>query len=477
MIIFNLMKHQQAALEQSFKKEDLFLAFEMGTGKTCTTLQIIRHKCAQKKRLMRVLILCPLAVTKNWAVEINKFTNTGKKDVHVLLGTARKRMQILENIGNSGGMIIANYEILGNKKIFTWLLEWSPEILVCDESHLVKNFKSKRAIAVCRLGDIALHKYMLTGTPILNTAQDLFMQFRIMDGNKNNCTFGKNFYSFRHTYFEDLNHQRAGTQGYFPKYIEREAARGQLKQKISSKMLKITKEECLDLPDLVTQTIKVTLSAAQQLPYNQMKRDFIAFIENELSEGVPQAVVAKIAITKLLRLQQIVSGFAKTEEGDTVAIKDVPRLNTLRELLETITVDHKVIVWAVFRQNYLAIAGICEKLGVKYTSITGDTKDKFAAAEEFNNSPEIKVLIGNPSAGGVGINLVAASYMIYYSRDFKLSSDLQSESRNHRKGSEIHKKITRINLEAPGTVDELISEALKNKQDISKEVIGWKELL
>jgi len=223
--------------------------------------------------------------------------------------------------------------------------------------------------------------------------------------------------------------------------------------------------------------MRVELSAEQQAPYNQMKRDFIAFVNGELNAGVPQAIVAKIAITKLLRLQQIVSGFAKTESGESVQLKDVPRRTVLKELLETITVDHKVIVWSVFKQNYIMIEDVCEKLGIQYTSITGQTKDKAAAAHEFNTDPNVKVLIGNPSAGGVGINLVAASYMIYYSRDFKLSSDLQSEARSHRKGSEIHKKITRINLEAPGTIDELISEALKNKQNISKEVIGWKERL
>jgi len=477
MIVFNLMKHQQKALTESFTKEDLFLAFEMGTGKTCTVLQILRHKFSKNEGMMRTLIFAPIVVLKNWANEIDKFTNIKSSHVHILMGPASKRMSILEKVGEDSGIIIVNYDILSNKRIFTWLFEWAPEILVCDESHYVKNFRSKRAIAVSRIADNAKHTFMLTGTPILNTAADLFMQFRILDGNKGGGTFGKHFYSFRHTYFQDENQQRAGTQGYFPKFTEREAARTTLKEKISLKMLKVTKEECLDLPSLVVQTMRVELSAEQQAPYNQMKRDFIAFVNGELNAGVPQAIVAKIAITKLLRLQQIVSGFAKTESGESVQLKDVPRRTVLKELLETITVDHKVIVWSVFKQNYIMIEDVCEKLGIQYTSITGQTKDKAAAAHEFNTDPNVKVLIGNPSAGGVGINLVAASYMIYYSRDFKLSSDLQSEARSHRKGSEIHKKITRINLEAPGTIDELISEALKNKQNISKEVIGWKERL
>jgi SNF2 family DNA or RNA helicase len=474
MINFKLMKHQQNALTESFIEKNLFLAFQMGTGKTCTVLQILRHKSAEAERLKRTLILAPTVVLKNWALEIEKFTKIHKGNVFVLTGSGSKRAETIRKVGSKPAIFITNYEIMQNKDVLSGLLAYRPEVLICDESHYLKNFKSKRAMSVSRIAENAQNTFMLTGTPILNSSLDLFMQFKILD---NGETFGSNYYSFRHQYFVDVNNARAGMSGYFPKFEQRKEAAKLLKEKMDKKMLVITKEECLDLPELVVQNIEVPLSKEQTSLYNAMKRDYIAFVESELAKGTKVAVVAQLAITKILRLQQIVSGFVKTEAHEIIKIKDVPRFQVLKDLIETISVDSKVIVWSIYRQNYEDIASICSELNIGYTEIHGGTKDKFAEAERFNTDPGIRVLIGNPGAGGVGINLVAASYMIYFSRGFKLGDDLQSEARNHRKGSEVHEKITRINLVAPGTVDELISDALKNKQDISKEIIGWNKKL
>ena len=93
----------------------------------------------------------------------------------------------------------------------------------------------------------------------------------------------------------------------------------------------------------------------------------------------------------------------------------------------------------------------------------------------FRTDPEVGVMIANQGAGGVGVNLVEAGYSIYYSKGFKLEDDLQSEARNYRGGSEIHEKVTRIDLVATGTIDELVTEALENKMQISENILGWKE--
>ena len=135
----------------------------------------------------------------------------------------------------------------------------------------------------------------------------------------------------------------------------------------------------------------------------------------------------------------------------------------------------KVIIWAVFRENYKMISEVCDKLGIKYTHITGDTKDKEGSMKAFREDPDIGVCIANQGAGGVGINLVEAGYSIYYSKGFKLEDDLQSEARNYRGGSEIHESITRIDLVTPHTIDELTNDALANKLQVSEHILGWKE--
>lgn len=80
--------------------------------------------------------------------------------------------------------------------------------------------------------------------------------------------------------------------------------------------------------------------------------------------------------------------------------------------------------------------------------------------------------MGHPGSGGIGINMVIASYSIFYSRNFSLEQDLQAEARNHRGGSEIHAKVTRINLIAKGTIDEIVADALKNKVQIGENILN-----
>ena len=132
-------------------------------------------------------------------------------------------------------------------------------------------------------------------------------------------------------------------------------------------------------------------------------------------------------------------------------------------------------MWATFRENYRMIEEVCERLKIKYVDITGDTKDKEGNMKRFREDPDIGVCYANQGAGGVGVNLVEAGYSIYYSKGFKLEDDLQSEARNYRGGSEIHQSITRIDLVTPLTIDELVSEALANKLQVSENILGWKE--
>jgi SNF2 family DNA or RNA helicase len=80
-------------------------------------------------------------------------------------------------------------------------------------------------------------------------------------------------------------------------------------------------------------------------------------------------------------------------------------------------------------------------------------------------------MIANQASGGIGINLVEASYSVFYSKNFSLEQDIQAEGRNYRGGSEQHAKITRIDLVSPGTIDELVLKALREKQKMSDLIL------
>lgn len=475
-----LWEHQKKAILRGITEDELMLAMDPGVGKTRATIEILRRRFAQEKRLMRTLIFAPLIVLNNWKKEFAMYSKIAPHDILILNqpGKVREKKFIdfvknVEEINLSRPrIVITNYEAAQMKPLMQLFHEWMPEILILDESHRCKNHESKRARAITSLSEKTRYRYLLTGTPILNSSMDLFQQFRILDQGK---TFGNNFWSFRARWFEDENAGWSGKENYFPKYVPRPGTYDEFARMVATKSVKARKEECLDLPPLIKVDHFVELSTEQTKLYTAMKKDYLAFIEDRLTKE-SRAVVAQLAITKALRLQQIVSGFAKDDKGDIHHIENNPRLKALEELLEDLVDGHKVIVWACFIENYKMIAEVCKRNKWGYAELHGDISatQKQENIEKFTKDPECRILIGNQGAGGVGINLVEASYAIYYSRGFSLEHAIQSEARNYRGGSNIHEKITHINLVAKETTDELINDSLRKKEEIGQKILDWK---
>ena len=463
--------HQLKAIEMSKQLKDMALFWEMGTGKTKGMIEILRHKYTEAGKLLPTLILAPVVTLENWKREFLTHSTIPESKIFVCSGTGVKRHRQLKDALVSDSIIIINYEALVTMKVFELLMYSKLEIIVMDESHYLKNHKSKRAKRVQTLASSPYmkHRYLLTGTPILNSPMDMFQQYRILDGGE---TFGKNFYAFRGTYFYDKNANWKG-QASFANWQPISSKFPELSEKIYRKASRVTKAECLDLPPLIKQTEYVAMSKDQAKAYKEMKDNYLTFVKD-----TDKAVLAQLAVTKLLRLQQIVSGFMVTEEGESLAFDSVPRLDRLRELVEEITPNHKLIIWCSFKKNYEMIATLLEELDIRYVMLTGEqnTKQKQEAIDEFqseeSNSP--RVVIANRRSGGIGVNLTRASYSIVYSRDFNLGDELQSEARNHRGGSEIHDKIVQLNLCVADTVDEAVLEALNNKQKISDIIVDLK---
>jgi SNF2 family DNA or RNA helicase len=473
----NLWEHQRVAVETSFHLRDMALFWQMGTGKTRTTIEIIRRKYAARGELMKTLIFCPSIVCDNWKDEWQKYSKVPEKDIVVLnKSQVERRKKMLKTCGDAlenAKILITNYEAVEMQDLFLMLKHWQPDILVADESQRLKSPTSKRAKKVLELASATRHNYILTGTPVLNTPLDLFMQFCVLDRGE---TFGRNFFAFRAAYFEDENDRWKGKQNYFPKWRIKPQAAVEIQDKIKLKAMRVVKSECLTLPPFVKQKTFTELSKEQIKAYKEMYHDYVTFVEKVGEKPAP--VVAQLAVTKALRLQQIVSGFVKDDEGNIHRL-ECPRLKVLEELLTDLTPNHKVIIWSEFKENQKMIAELCDSLEIQYREIHGDVpmNHRYNAMEEFRKDPGVRVMIANQGAAGVGVNLVEASYSIYYSKGFKLEHDLQSEARNFRGGSEMHEKVTRIDIVARGTIDELVLEALHNKQEISERILSWKREL
>lgn len=354
-----------------------------------------------------------------------------------------------------------NYESVLSDYIYDFIQKNPFDVIVADELHYIKTHNSKRTKKVLEIAKKSFYRIGLTGTPVLNSSEDLWSQMHFLDGGKR---LGTKFHYFKLKYFMDKNASMP-SHIRFPNWVPKNGSYEEIKQLISDCTMSVSKSDCLDLPPLVVKEIYCELSTQQKKAYEELKKDFVSYIGDA-------ACVATLAITKALRMQQVLCGYMPLDDGSAHEFEENPRLDTLQDLIEQLQEKHKIIVWANFKHNHKQIEKMLTKLGVAYVMLTGDQSqsEKERSMNEFENNDRVRVCVGNQSVG-IGVNLVASDVSIYYSRGFNLAHDIQSEARNYRAGSEKHSKVTRYNFIAPATLDERVSEALSQKKEIGASLL------
>lgn len=463
-----LRAHQCEALDRFAFENEAALFWEMGTGKSTAAIALLRAKYNQAKMIRPTLIVSPVATLENW---LNEFRINAPVKVQqacqIVHGAGPKRIKQLSDTTKS--IFITNPETFTMPTVVKRMQAIGIECVIVDEADGFKNPKSKRLKSLLTITDKAQSRVILTGTPILNNYLDLWAQYRILDCGR---TFSTNFYLFRERYFFDKNVKWRAEQHYFPDWQPKPHIDSHLSEIMARKASRLKKTDCLQLPPLVMMTEHVPMSDAQKKAYDEMEDELIT----QVTEGT---CVASNALTRVLRMLQILSGYIQVEslsqEKFAVTLKQTPRLQRLKELLLELTPQNKVVVWCVFRENYFAIRALCESLNIQFAELTGDTKDRQAQIDLFNKNPACRVMISNPSAGGVGVNMTAddslASYVIYYSRGYSLRHRLQSLARTHRGGAEKYTHVTAIDLVAPGTIEVDVLNSLERKENFAELVL------
>lgn len=491
------------------------LFWDMGTGKTKQACDIIRIACYELNRVPKVLIVCPVVVLENWKREIEMHTNIPVGVIQVVDGCTKpdgkknknptKKLKLLQVSDERKEIFVISTETVDSKKESVWheLRKLGFEMLIIDEAHLFKNYKGVRTKALHSFThDRKLKwRYILTGTPILQDALDLWSQFYIL----NPAILGANYFQFRSRYFYDKN---AGMPSHlhFPDYVPKDEAYFELngydeeqdlqnlKKIIYKHAHRIMKNEVLELPPLHYEKRVVQMEGEQKRIYEEFKRDLVAFVkkpkkskkelEAELLAGgidlkefeLPDTMKADLAIVKTIRLQQLIAGIFTNTEGE-ITILPTQRIIQLEEELSLIHKDpaNKSIVWSIFKPTYEEIAKVCKKLKLKYVFLNGlqNKEEKQAAVDAFQTDPTVQVIIANQAAGGTGVNLTAANYNIYYTRGFSLAQDMQSEARPYRGGQT--REVFRIDFITEDTIDERAYERVKHKKKHAEDILEHRD--
>jgi len=239
----------------------------------------------------------------------------------------------------------------------------------------------------------------------------------------------------------------------------------ELTYRIDQFSFRVLKKDCLDLPDKIYTARYVTLTDEQRKMYNQIKEQALILLDNG------DLVSAPAVITQLLRLQQIMSGHLKTDDGDMLTFPS-SRMDALKDILNEH--DGKAIIWSRFRHDIQQITNMLNK---EYgegcaSAYYGDTSDdeRNEIVRNFQESNALRYFVGNPATAGYGLTLTEANLVVYYANDFNLETRIQSEDRAHRIGQK--NNVTYVDLITEGTIDERIVAALRNKIDIGAKVLG-----
>lgn len=459
-----LWKHQEISIEKCLAKKHFALFHDLGVGKTMIIVCLYVLRCFQEKRVIPCLIMGPLSTVYGWEKTFKQVAPQKLLDhLQIIDGETWQKKKLQIDAPNKR-IFITNIDII-NSKAWAFLSKKKFDFFVADESQKLKDIRASRTKRCISFSDMIPEKYILTGTPTPKSYLDIWSQFRIM----NHKLFSLNFKSFRAEYFLDKN-EGMPLSRYYPDWQVRKDTFDKLQGIILDNSYRVLKSEVLELPEFVTKNVYVKMGKEQAEHYEEMKEQFITYIDDD-------AVSADMAMTQAMRLQQITCGVLSTESG---VIKTIPSAKNaaLKELLEDITPLSKVVVWSNFATTYPMIEEVCKQLKIDYVSYTGkqSQREKQESKNQFINNENIRVIIINQASGGTGTDgLQVANYAIYLSRNFNYGDDAQSQDRIYRGGSEIHDKVTRINIICEDTVDEDVHESLSLKDSNSSFLFKLRE--
>lgn len=438
-----LLQHQREGVDFLASRESGLLAFEQGLGKTLVAIETF-CRFLQTGRADRMLVVCPNSLKRNWLAEFGKFAPS--MPIELAEGSPLERRTVF--LKSHARVIVTSYETARAEiTALMAFLQRQKTVLVLDESHAAKNRRSQTSNAVRLLAPHAAFRWLLSGTPVTNTAADLHTQVEIIAPNQH----------------------LLGSLESFNAQMKRDPEVKFAKDILEPLILRRTKEQCLDLPKKSFIDIKIDLPSWQRRLYDDMRDRMICEIRS--MSGEQYCASAPTILSKITRLMQIACNPAIVPSFPEID-KTPAKFEELDNIIENIlsVPGRKLILWS----NYIkSIEMLLERFSGS-VAIYGkiSTSERHKIAEQFQNNPDVRVLIANPAAAGSGFTLTAANFTIYESLSWRYDHYAQSQDRNHRIGQE--KPVTYMRLLATDTIEEAVISALERKSVLAHCLLGDK---
>lgn len=427
-----LFEHQKVALSLLRLNDGFALFMEQGTGKTFPVLFRLAE-LAEQGKIRNALVVAPKAVCEGW-----------KEKARLLSDGQRAALRGID-------FRVVSYDIVWRRAEFQ---DDAFDALVLDESHYIKTPSAKRTKACLKLASRAKYRYVMTGTPTSNGqlcnvwSQMAAITPTVRRGHVYPEAFGgMSYYQWLDRY--------AYLNKYRKPYKYRDVE--EIQDALSSLGYRITKDECLDLPEkMPDEILHVRLDRAAQSAYRQMA-------ESSAIEALD--TLAGNPLTRALRLRQMASGFIDTDDGGRVEYTK-PKLAALKEFLADF--EGKFVVFCEFRHSIDEVAALLDKMGIGFATLDGRSPDK-GVWRDFQAESSVRAIVVQYASGAAGIDLYAADTCIFYEPTLSSNLNEQAKDRIHRIGQK--RACSYYYLIADGTIEADIYKALSNYADFGEALL------
>lgn len=459
--------HQLEALKKSCFLPNYAYLCEMGTGKSKIIIDNFSILYLAGK-INTVIIIAPNSVYRNWLLREIPTHISDDVEYRVWVHKRDKPHALQELINNPGplNILLINVEAFSTKKELATLLgvfmELTDGYIAVDESTTIKS-KSKRTQTIIELGKKAKYRRIATGLIAPNGPMNIYWQYEFLSpdilGTANPIHFKAKFCKIKKISIGS----RSMDKVYGVKNVEI------LRYRMDSVSFRVTKEECLDLPDKIYDICYSEMDEETIHHYKKMKEEALFEYEHEDPD---QSMFVRSAnrLNMLMRLQMITCGHMKDKEGKSVRFSR----KRIEDMMEWISMmDKQLIIWSVFVRDVEDIVLALQKeFGVSsVASFYGGTSlgERSDATERFQ-AGKLRFIVSNQATGRYGNTWTAASNAFYYSNNHDLDHRSQSEDRIHRIGQTNHCLYT--DEVAPQTVNWGIVQSLRGKITLASVVMG-----
>ena len=491
--------HQREAFQKTAPLIYAALFMEQGTGKTKVAIDRTVYNF-ERGKIQVGIVICPKSLTDTWIEEIATHCPDRANPTIALWDASLNKNTVsqLETVCYNKDpkklcWLIINIEGIRtpkSNKLIHWMLRHFKCHVIVDESSKIKSHNAKQSEAAHSIGDYSTARTILTGTPVGNSPADYFSQLRFLMGSPLGHS---NFYSFRATYCELETKQiklPGGKWALNPETGKKEYSKlrkvveiigvknsDQLKKQLLPFSFFVKKADCLDLPPKIYHERTCALSKEGMRLYKDISKQIVTEIrENEY-------ITVEIALSKLLRLQQVVGGFLPSDDDpDAIAIPGPnPKIDLLLETIEQF--PGPSLIWSRFKAEHIAILKLLKAIThpSRIGEITGRIKknEREDTRRAFQRGA-VDYIVCTQSCAGYGYTLTAAVNEFYYSNTFSHEQRVQSEDRAHRISLTHDVNIVDLFCPVPGAridVDMKLKESLRIKKDMADMLTDVSDLM